>query len=143
MSATKRYLEDQTDSVLDSVRLYGSAVIVEARESDRYGWGGGPYALLERALDSLGRRWLCAPSVETAERLSGATLALAQTPSRTQTVPPLEEADALSNWREALEDAVEEALEGLEQWLAPYGLELQWETVGLCAVPTDDRGEGQ
>ena len=46
VSATKRYLEDQTDSVLDSVRLYGSAVIVEARESDRYGWGGGPYALL-------------------------------------------------------------------------------------------------
>ena len=138
MSATKRYLQDQTDSVLDSVRLYGSAVIVEARESDRYGWGGGPYALLERALDSLGRRWLCAPSVETAERLSRATLALAQTPSRTQTVPPLEEDDALSNWREALEDCVEEAVEALEDgWLSGYGLRLQWETVGLCAVPID------
>jgi hypothetical protein len=30
VSRVKRYLEDQTDSVLDSVRLYGSAVIVEA-----------------------------------------------------------------------------------------------------------------
>jgi hypothetical protein len=50
------------------------------------------------------------------------------------TVPPLEEADALSNWREALEDAVEEAVERLEEWLGPYGLAVQWETVGLCAV---------
>ena len=143
MSRVKRYLEDQTDSVLDSVRLYGSAVIVPAVEPDPLlSWlagqiDRGPYTLLSRTLETLATQWLCGASRESSERLSGATLALAQTPSRTETVPPLEEADALSNWREALEDAVEEALEGLEQWLAPYGLELQWETVGLCAVPVD------
>jgi hypothetical protein len=140
VSRVKRYLEDQTDSVLDSLRLYGSAVIVEARESDRYGWGGGPYALLSRTLETLAQQWLCGPSREASERLSAATLALSQsqTVERTVTVPPLEEADAISNWREALEDAVEEAVEALAEWLAPYGLRLEWETVGLCAVPEDE-----
>jgi hypothetical protein len=139
VSRVKRYLEDQTDSVLDSVRLYGSAVIVEARESDRYGWGGGPYALLSRTLETLAQQWLCGASRESSERLAAATLALAQTQERTVTLPPLEEADALSNWREALEDAVGEALEALEDgWLSSYGLRLEWETVGLCAVPEDE-----
>jgi hypothetical protein len=142
VSRVKRYLEDQTDSVLDSVRLYGSAVIVEARESDRYGWGGGPYALLSRTLETLARQWLCGASRESSERLSAATLALSQsqTPERTVTVPPLQEADALSNWREALEDCVEEAVESLEDgWLSSYGLRLEWSTAGLLAVP--DREE--
>lgn len=138
MSRVKRHLEEQTEPVLDSVRLYGSAVLVEARESDRYGWGGGPYALLSRTLETLATQWLCGASRESSERLSAATLALAQAQERTVTVPPLEEADALSNWREALEDCVEEALEALEDgWLSSYGLRLEWETVGLCAVPED------
>ena len=140
MSATKRYLEDQTDTVLDSVRLYGSAVIVEARQSDRYGWGGGPYALLSRTLETLERQWLCGPSREARQRLDSATAALesSRIPEQTVTVPPLEEADAVSNWREALEDCVEEAVEALEEWLSPYGLAIQWETVGLCAVPIEE-----
>ena len=139
MSATKRYLQDQTDSVLDSVRLTGCAVISERWESDRYGWGGGTYALLSRTLETLERQWLCGPSREARQRLDSATAALesSQIPERTVTVPPLEEADALSNWREALEDAVEEAVESLEEWLAPFGLELQWEAVGLCVAPLD------
>ena len=143
MSATKRYLQDQTDSVLDSVRLYGSAVIVPRSEPDPLlGWldgstGGGPYTLLSRTLETLATQWLAGPSAGARERLAAATAALSQTPGRTVTVPGLEEADALSNWREALEDAAEEAVEALEEWLAPYGLALQWETVGLCAVPVD------
>ena len=130
MSATKRYLQDQTDSVLDSVRLTGSAVICER------GLGQG-YWLLSKTLETLERQWLCGPSREARQRLDSARAALSGSAEQTLTVPPLEEADALSNWREALEDAVEEAVESLEQWLAPYGLELQWETVGLCAVPVD------
>ena len=145
MSRVKRYLEDQTDSVLDSVRLYGSAVIVPAVEPDPLlSWltgriDRGPYTLLSRTLETLARQWLCGASRESSERLSAATLSLSrsQTPERTVTVPPLEEADALSNWREALEDCVEEAVEALEEWLSPYGLAIQWETVGLCAVPVD------
>lgn len=140
MSRVKRHLEEQTEPVLDSVRLYGSAVIVDARESDRYGWGGGPYALLSRTLETLATQWLCGASRESSERLSTATLALAnaQEPERTVTVPPLEEADALSNWREALEDCVAEAVEQLEEgWLGAYGLRLEWDTAGLVAVPDD------
>jgi hypothetical protein len=137
VSRVKRYLEDQTDRVLDSVRLYGSAIISEGWESDRYGWGGGPYALLSRTLETLAREWLTSPSAGALGRLEAATAALSQIPQQTVTVPPLEEADALSNWREALEDAVEEAVELLEELLSPYGLALQWETVGLCAVPVD------
>ena len=143
MSATKRYLEDQTDCVLDSVRLYGSAVIVPRTEPDPLlNWldcqiDRGPYTLLSRTLETLARQWLCGASRESSERLSAATLALSQTQSRTVTVPPLEEADPVSNWREALEDCVEEAVEALEEWLSPYGLAIQWETVGLCAVPID------
>jgi hypothetical protein len=59
VSRVKRYLEDQTDSVLDSVRLYGSAVIVPRSEPDPLlGWlqsatGGGPYTLLSRTLETL------------------------------------------------------------------------------------------
>jgi hypothetical protein len=146
VSRVKRYLEDQTDSVLDSVRLYGSAVIVPRTEPDPLlGWlqsatGGGPYTLLSRTLETLAREWLCGASRESSERLAAATLALAQTQERTVTVPPLEEADALSDWREALEDCVEEAVEALEEgWLADYGLRLEWSTAGLLAVP--DREE--
>jgi hypothetical protein len=143
VSRVKRYLEDQTDSVLDSVRLYGSAVIVPRTEPDPLlGWlqsatGGGPYTLLSRVLETLAREWLTGPSAGALGRLEAATAALSQIPQQTVTVPPLEEADALSNWREALEDAVEEAVELLEELLSPYGLALQWETVGLCAVPVD------
>jgi hypothetical protein len=144
VSRVKRYLEDQTDSVLDSVRLYGSAVIVPRTEPDPLlGWlqsatGGGPYTLLSRTLETLAREWLTGPSAGALGRLEAATAALSQIPQQTVTVPPLEEADALSNWREALEDAVEEAVELLEELLSPYGLALQWETVGLCAVPIDE-----
>jgi hypothetical protein len=147
VSRVKRYLEDQTDSVLDSVRLFGTAVIVPSREPDPLlSWlqsttDSGPYTLLSRTLETLASQWLSGPSREASERLSAATLALAHTPERAVTVPPLEEADAISNWREALEDAVEEAVEGLAEWLAPYGLELQWETAGLCAVPIDEEEE--
>jgi hypothetical protein len=149
VSRVKRYLEDQTDSVLDSVRLFGTAVIVPSREPDPLlSWlqsttDSGPYTLLSRTLETLASQWLSGPSREASERLSAATLALSQsqTVERTVTVPPLEEADAISNWREALEDAVEEAVEGLAEWLAPYGLELQWETAGLCAVPIEEEEE--
>jgi hypothetical protein len=146
VSRVKRYLEDQTDSVLDSVRLYGSAVIVPRSEPDPLlGWlqsatGGGPYTLLSRTLETLAQQWLCRASRESSERLAAATLALAQTQERTVTLPPLEEADPVSNWREALEDCVEEAVEALEDgWLADYGLRLEWSTAGLLAVP--DREE--
>ena len=158
MSRVKNYLAEQTDRVLDSVRLYGHAVISEGWESDRYGWGGGPYAMAKRTLDTLAREWLTGPSEESLQRLEAATAALHSTeiPQRTYTVPPfsLEEADPVSNWREALEDCLEEAVELLAEWLEPYGLELRWETVGLCVVPVDTewatahsegvwRGEGQ
>lgn len=150
MSRVKRYLEDQTEAVLDAVRLYGSAVIVGATEPDPLlGWlqsatGGGPYILLSRTLETLERQWLCGPSRELRERLDSATTALSSSriPERTVTVPPLEEADALSNWREALEDCVAEAVEALEDgWLSSYGLRLEWSTAGLLAVP--DREEQQ
>ena len=144
MSRVKRYLAEQTEPVLDAVRLYGSAVICPARETDSVGhsWGADPYALLWRTLQTLERQWLCGPSRELRERLDSATAALSssQIPERTVTVPPLEEADALSNWREALEDCVAEALEELEDgWLSSYGLRLEWDTAGLLAVP--DREE--
>lgn len=149
MSRVKNYLQDQTDSVLDSVRLYGSAVIVPAAEPDPLlGWlastvGRGPYTLLSRTLETLETVWLTGPSTASRERLDRARERLSQTPERTVTVPPIEHTDARSEWREALEDAVEESLELLErEWLGPYGLRLEWTAVGLVAVP-DTEGEGQ
>lgn len=146
MSAVKRHLEDLTDELLDSVRLFGSAVIVSATEPEPLlRWlqsqtEGGAYTLLSRALGTLERQWLCGPSREARKRLDSATAALesSRIPERNVTVPPLEEADALSNWREALEDCVGEAVEALSEWLEPWGLQLCWEAVGLCAVPLDD-----
>jgi hypothetical protein len=130
VSRVKRHLDDQTEAVLDSLRLYGSAIISPTLESDRYS-SGWPYTLLERTLAVLSRDWLSGPSRESRERLDSLTAAVAEW----QSGPPQ---DLLWDWREALEDCVEEAVEGVEQWLSPYGLRLSWETVGLCAVPEEE-----
>jgi hypothetical protein len=130
VSRVKRHLEEQTEGVLDSVRLYGSAVLSPMWESDRYS-SGWPYALLERTLAVLERQWLSGPSRESRQRLDSAAAALEEW----QCPPPQ---DLLWDWREALEDCVEEAVEGVEQWLSPYGLRLSWETVGLCAFPEEE-----
>lgn len=130
MSRVKNYLAEQTEPLLDSVRLYGSAVISPTLESDRYS-SGWPYTLLQRTLTLLERQWLSGPSERSRERLDSATAALEEWAG-----PPPQ--DALWDWREALEDCVEEAVEGVEQWLSAYGLRLSWETVGLCAVPEEE-----
>ena len=131
MSATKRYLEDQTEAVLDSLRLYGSAVLSPTLESDRYS-SGWPYTLLQRTLGVLETEWLSGPSRKSRQRLTELEAAVAEW----QCPPPQ---DLLWDWREALEDCVEEAVEGVEQWLSPYGLRLEWETAGLCAVPEEEQ----
>jgi len=131
VSRVKRYLEEQTEPVLDAVRLYGSAVLSPTLESDRYS-SGWPYTLLQRTLELLERQWLSGPSAKSRARLDSATAALEEWAG-----PPPQ--DALWDWREALEDCVEETLEQLEEgWLSAYGLRLSWETVGLCAVPEDE-----
>ena len=132
MSRVKRYLEEQTEAVLDSLRLYGSAVLSPTLESDRYS-SGWPYTLLERTLGVLATDWLAGPSREQSQRLAELTAAVAEW----QCGAPQ---DLLWDWREALEDCVEEAVECVEQWLSPYGLRLEWSTAGLLAVP--ERGEG-
>jgi len=129
VGAVKRHLEEQTDSVLDSVRLYGFAILSPTLESDRY---SDSYQLLERTLAVLESDWLTRPSVESRARLEGAAQALS-----TWTVAPPPE--LVWDWREALEGCVTEAIEPVAQWLYAYGLELTWETVGLCASP--QRGE--
>jgi hypothetical protein len=124
VSRVKRYLEEQTETVLDSVRLYGSAVLSERRP------GQYPYQLLQQTLQILERDWLTGASSESRQRLADTELALAEAEYRST--------DLDWDWREALEDCVEEAVEGVEQWLSPYGLRLSWETVGLCAVPEEE-----
>jgi hypothetical protein len=125
VSRVKRYLEDQTESVLDSVRLYGSAVLSERHR------GQQPYALLQQTLQILATDWLAGPSREQSQRLAELEAAVAEW----QCGAPQ---DLLWDWREALEDCVEEAVECVEEWLSPYGLRLSWETVGLCAVPEEE-----
>jgi hypothetical protein len=122
----KRYLEAETDRVLDSVRLYGSAVLSERHR------GQQPYALLQQTLQILATDWLTAPSREQSHRLAELEAAVAEW----QCGAPQ---DLLWDWREALEDCVEEAVECVEEWLSPYGLRLEWSTAGLLAVP--ERGE--
>ena len=131
MSRVKNYLQGQTDSVLDSVRLYGSAVLCPALEDGRW-VGVQPYSLLQRTLRVLAADWLAGPSREQSQRLAELTAAVAECKAG----PPQ---DLLWDWRLALEDCVEEAVEGVEQWLSPYGLRLEWSTAGLLAVP--ERGE--
>ena len=129
MSRVKRYLAEQTEPVLDAVRLYGSAVISPATEHSH----SRPYAMLQRTLELLERDWLTGPSEESRARLDSAAAAYAQW----QICPP---ADVQWEWAEALEDCVAEALEELEDgWLSSYGLRLEWDTAGLLAVP--DREE--
>jgi hypothetical protein len=116
--------------VLDSLRLYGSAVLSPRLESDRYS-SGWPYTLLQRTLTVLKTQWLSGPSRKSRQRLTQLEAAVAEW----QSPPPQ---DLLWDWREALEDCVEEAIGGVEQWLSPYGLRLSWETVGLCAVSEEE-----
>lgn len=130
VSKVKRYLEERTDAVLDSVRLTGSAVLVARTESDRYGWD--PYALLERTLSVCAEQWLCAPSREERDRIAQTRAALQEWVGPAPT-------DVHWNYREALEDAADGCLESLAEWLGPYGLVVEWETVGLCVR----RGEEQ
>ena len=130
MSRVKRHIEEQTEAVLDSLRLYGSAVLSPTLESDRYS-SGWPYTLLQRTLTVLETQWLSGPSRKSRQRLTQLEAAVAEW----QSPPPQ---DLLWDWREALEDCVEEAVEGVEQWLSPYGLRLEWSTAGLCAVREEE-----
>lgn len=123
MSRVKNYLQDQTDTVLDAVRLYGSAVLSERRRSQE------PYLLLQQTLQILERDWLTGASSESRQRLADTELALAEAEYRST--------DLDWDWREALEDCVRDAVESVAELLAPYGLAVEWDTVGLLAVPAD------
>ena len=127
MSATKRYLEEQTDSVLDSVRLYGCAVLLDRAPAEQ------PYSLLARAEEYLGTVWLCGPSREAAEWMAEAERARAESIYGST--------DLDWDCRDALEDSVQTAVANLEDWLSPYGLRLEWSTAGLVAVPETEGEE--
>ena len=125
MSRVKRYLEDQTDTVLDAVRLYGSAVLLDRAPAEQ------PYSLLARAEEYLRTVWLCGPSREAAEWRAEAERARAESVYGST--------DLDWDCRDTLEDSVQTAVADLEDWLSPYGLRLEWSTAGLLAVP--ERGE--
>jgi hypothetical protein len=125
VSRVKNYLQDQTDTVLDAVRLYGSAVLLDRAPCEQ------PYSLLLRAEEYLRRVWLCGPSREAAEWRAEAERARAESVYGST--------DLDWDCRDALEDSVQTAVAALEDWLSPYGLRLEWSTVGLLAVP--ERGE--
>jgi hypothetical protein len=120
VSRVKRYLEDQTDTVLDSVRLYGCAVLLDRAPAEQ------PYSLLARAEHYLRTVWLCVPSREAADWRAKAERARAESVYGST--------DLDWDCRDALEDSVQTAVAALEDWLSPYGLRLEWSTVGLLAV---------
>jgi len=124
VSAIKRYLEEQTDTVLDSVRLYGSAVLIHRAPTEQ------PYTLLLRAEQYLRTVWQCGPSPESAQRRGEAERALAES--------VYSSTDLDWDCRDALEDSVTDAVGYLAEWLEPYGLAVRWDTVGLCVVPLDE-----
>lgn len=124
MSAVKRHLEALTDELLDSVRVRGSAVMVEALPVT----APAAHSRTLAAVIELGSRWLCAPDTEQLDRLGRELAAW-------QAAPP---ADLAAAYLDAQEEAAEQVISSLSDWLEPWGLQLCWETVGLCAVPTDD-----
>ena len=125
MSRVKRYLEEQTDTVLDSVRLYGSAVLIHRAPTEQ------PYTLLARAEEYLRTVWLCGPSREAADWRAEAERARAES--------VYSSTDLDWNCRDALEDSVGTAVDCLAEWLEPYGLRVDWSPSGLCVFP--ERGE--
>jgi len=121
----KRYLEEQTDSVLDSVRLYGCAVLLDRAPAEQ------PYSLLARAEEYLRTVWLCEPSREAADWRAEAERARAES--------VYSSTDLDWDCRDALEDSVGTAVDALAEWLEAYGLRVDWSPVGLCVYP--ERGE--
>ena len=125
MSAVKNYLQDRTDTVLDSVRLYGSAVLLDRAPAEQ------PYTLLARAEEYLRTVWLCGPSLEASHWRAKAERARAES--------VYSSTDLDWDCRDALEDCVATAVAALAEWLEPYGLVLDWSPAGLCVYP--ERGE--
>jgi hypothetical protein len=129
VSRVKDYLADQTEPLLAELYQTGGAVVVPATEEDRYS-ASYPEGLWLRTLTLLRDRWLSGPSRESAQRLAAVEAELAQWNAG---APP----DLLLDYREALGQCVDEALEGLECWLSAYGIRLEWDAAGLCALPLD------
>jgi hypothetical protein len=121
----KRHLEAETDRVLDSVRLYGCAVLLDRAPAEQ------PYSLLARAEQYLRTVWLCVPSPAAAEWRAEAERARAESVDGST--------DLDWDCRDALEDAVGTAVDALAEWLEAYGLRVDWSAAGLCVYP--ERGE--
>ena len=120
MSFVKRRLEDLTEQLLDSIRSTGSALLVERLPITE----PAAHARTLRAVLELGTVWLCRADTEELDRVGSELAAWQPCPP-----PP----DLAAEYLDALEQAAEETLGYLEQWLEPWGLALEWAEAGLIA----------
>lgn len=139
MGGVKRHLEAMTDPILDAVRQTGAAVIVEREttlpHSPSNYWTGvfGCEKTNIRTLE-IARAWLAAPRKEDEEKLHQLREEIA-TYADQSLVPP----DLVIDYQDLLSGLVDEFVQTLAEWFAPYGLEVQWREGALMVTREEDR----